>query len=265
MGYGQYSSEYHKPFNKAELMEHAARFESVRADSDWRDFPLSLLDKPRLVAKNTLRYSMFRKPGIESVCTLYHKTRILDCTYDNQIVSRPLLSVTIETGGYNSVTTRSRLNDFLPRGWRCFTESGCLYIRTLAGTFPHCDGAIYDGNGAPVDPALHQDSAAIAALDRKAIKAFCNAITPDNFPKPSAGDPWCGMLPDGWNPKVIGAETLRDWLETEYVKGSLIVAAMRRKGWQDAALARAYDRPETFLPQVKRACRDFFKAGLGLA
>lgn len=41
--------------------------------------------------------------------------------------------------------------------------------------------------------------------------------------------------------------------------------AMRRKGWQDAALAMAYHRPEDFLPQVKRACRDFFKAGLGLA
>ena len=261
MGYGQYSNDYHKPFTKRELLETARAIESRQQYGESDKLPLDWLKDSRLIAKNTLRYTIYNPAGIANESIVYHKTRILVLEYDNRLACRPLLSVLINTGGFNTMTTRERLNRFLPSGWSVFTDKGVLFIRTPAGTYPNCDGALYYGNGMPCEPDLHKDSRAMAIADKRAIDAFCKAITPDNLPMPSNGDPFIF----DWNPKAIGDDVLRDWLESKYVNGALIVHAMRRKGWTDTALSMAYHRPVDFMPQVRRACRDFFKAGLGLA
>lgn len=254
MGYGQYSNDYHKPFTKGELLEHAARAEG-RALWDFES------KAARLDGKNTLRYTVFNTPGIASESVIYHKTRILVCRYDNQIQSRPLLDVSINTGGFNTVTTRERLNRFLPSGWSVYTDSGFLYVRTPAGVFPHVDCATFKPDGNPCKPELHKDSRAVAVALKRKIDRFARLIDSKGFPEPSSGDPWI----IDWNPRAIGESVLIDWLDSEYLNGSLVVHAMRRKGWTDTALSMAYHRPDDFKPQIKRAVRDFFKAGLGLA
>lgn len=258
MGYGQYSNDGHKPFTKAELLATAKQI-------DGRDF-IDSLATARLVAKNTLRYSVFRKPGIESVCTIYHTTRILDCTYDNQIQSRPLLAVTIDSGGWNTLTTRDRLNRFLPHGWHVYTDSGILFVTTPAGTFQNVDGATYDGSGKPLAPELHKDSRAAAILLKRKIDKFCRAIDSEGFPAPDAGDPWV----TDWNPRNMGQDVLTEWLDSCYVNGSFIAAALARKGVTDAGIGMAFrdmqrDNDSHWKARIKRACRDYFKAGFGLA
>jgi hypothetical protein len=255
MGYGQYSNDYHKPFNKSELIATATGIENPLSHIiDWK--------AARLVAKNTLRYILYNPAGIANESIVYHKTRILVLTYDNQLARRPLLSVTVNTGGFNTLTTRERLNRFLPSGWSVFTDKGFLYVRTPSGTFPHVDGATYDGaTGKPKQPERHKDSRAVAIAIKRKIDKFCRAIDREGIPMPCAGDPWIF----DWNPRAIGESVLIEWLDSEYVNGALIVHAMRRKGWQDGALHMVFTRPDDWRPQVKRAVRDFFKAGLGLA
>lgn len=246
---GDVPRELHREF-------HFSHMSSARAN----------IHKAKLDGKNTLRYVTFNPAGIHNESVLYHKTRILVCTYDNQLQRRPLLFVTIDTGGFNTVTTRDRLNRFLPSGWHVFTDSGVMFVRTPSGTFPNVDGARYDGaTGLPCEPDLHKDSTAETLILKRKIDKFCRALESNPFPTPSAGDPWCNMFPDGWNPRTMNRETLLDWLDSCYINGSFVAAAMRRKGWTDTALAMAHDRPRDFMPQIKRACRDYFKAGLGLA
>lgn len=254
MGYGQYSNDYHKPFTKAELIATAQRIENPLSHIiDWK--------AARLVAKNTLRYTLFNPAGIANESIVYHRTRILVLTYDNQLQRRPLLSVMINTGGYNTITTRERLNRFLPSGWHVFTDKGFMFVSTPSGTWPHDDGALYDGaTGKPCAPERHKDSRALAVAIKRKIDKFCRALDSNPFPTPSAGDPWVM----DWNPRTIGESVLLDWLDSCYVNGSLVAAAMTRKGWTYTALGMAHHRPRDFLPQIKRACRDYFKAGLGL-
>lgn len=218
--------------------------------------------------KNTLRYTMFPEPGIHAESIVYHKTRILVVTYDNQIQCRPILSVMINTGGFNTITTRERLNRFLPRGWSCYTDSGFLYIRTPAGVFPHVDGATYDGaTGKPHKPELHKDSRAVVVALKRKIDKFARLIDSKGFPEPSSGDPW---IMD-WNPRAIGEDVLIDWLDSKYLNGSLVINALRRKGLTDAGIGLYFHdmkegkRRTSAAPTIKRAVRDFFKDGLGLA
>lgn len=256
MGYGQYSNDYHKPFTKRELLETATRIEGR---------PIPEIIKSRLVAKNTLRYTMFPEPGIHAESIVYHKTRILVLTYDNQYKARPLLSVMVNTNGYNTVSTRDRLNEFLPSGWNVHTEKGFMFVRTPAGTFPHVDGATYDGaTGKPHKPELHKDSRAVAVALKRKIDKFCRALDSEGFPEPCAGDPWVF----DWNPRAVGEHVLLDWLDSCYVNGSLIVNALRRKGLTDTGISMAYhdmkEGRKSWSPRIKRAVRDYFKAGLGL-
>ncbi len=137
---------------------------------------------------------------------------------------------------------------------------------TPAGTFPHVDCARYDGaTGKPCEPDLHKDSRAVAVALKRKIDKFCRALDSEGFPEPCAGDPWVF----DWNPRAIGESVLLDWLDSEYVNGSLIVAALKRKGLTDTGISMAYHdmkdrRGKSWTPRVKRAVRDFFKAGLGL-
>jgi hypothetical protein len=247
MGYGQFSSDYHKPFSKRELMATAGNAESETGN----------ISESKLMAKNTLRYVAKDENG-KRVGFIYHKTRILFLDYDE---SGALVCVFINTGGFNTLTTRERLNRFLPSGWSVFTDKGFLYVRTPSGTFPHVDGATYDGaTGKPKQPERHKDSRAVAIAHKRKIDKFCRAIDREGIPMPCAGDPWIF----DWNPRAIGESVLLEWLDSEYVNGALIVHAMRRKGWQDGALHMVFTRPDDWRPQVKRAVRDFFKAGLGI-
>lgn len=258
MGYGQFSNLYHKPYNKRELLA------TMRA-IEGRDICGN--EKARLAAKNTLAYVMFHSPGIHSESWIYHETRILVVTYDNQIQCRPILSVMINTGGFNTITTRERLNRFLPRGWSCYTDSGFLYIRTPAGVFPHVDCATFKPDGNPCKPEIHKDSRAVAVALKRKIDKFARLIDSKGFPEPSSGDPW---IMD-WNPRAIGEDVLIDWLDSEYLNGSLVINALRRKGLTDAGIGLYFHdmkegkRRTSAAPTIKRAVRDFFKAGLGLA
>ena len=75
-------------------------------------FPIN----PKIVANNTLRY--FTKDGNKVI--RHHKTDILTFYNDG--------SFKVNTGGWNTVTTRARINKFLPFGYGVSTKKGTLYF-----------------------------------------------------------------------------------------------------------------------------------------
>jgi hypothetical protein len=71
----------------------------------------------------------------------FHATRILRFHMDG--------SFTVNSGGYQTVTTKQRLNALLPAGYRIFAQRYVWKIDTPEGTFEFCDGDRW-GQPAPV-------------------------------------------------------------------------------------------------------------------
>lgn len=66
------------------------------------------------------------------------------------------------------------------------------------------------------------------------------------------------------------AHEVRYWLDSCYVNGTFIAECLKRKGMTDMGLGMVYHdcregRAKHWTARIKRACRDYFKAGLGLA
>lgn len=66
------------------------------------------------------------------VAVRFHATRILTFHPDG--------SFTVNTGGYQTVTTKQRLNALMPAGYHIHQKAYRWYISTPEGTFPYEDG-----------------------------------------------------------------------------------------------------------------------------
>lgn len=74
----------------------------------------------RKVANNTsLRRNLDATVQTESVALRLHSTDILTFNRDG--------SVTATSGGWKTVTTKDRLNSYLPHGWRVYQDKGVWY------------------------------------------------------------------------------------------------------------------------------------------
>lgn len=80
--------------------------------------------RAKLAARNTLDY--VDADGVRRI--RLHATDILTIRADG--------AFEIDTGGWNTVTTRARLNDFLPGGWRVYTYCGRIYLRRAGADAP---------------------------------------------------------------------------------------------------------------------------------
>lgn len=78
----------------------------------------TIVAKPKLAANNTLDYT--NASGQRTI--RLHSTDIL-------IFTEGGTGFAIDTGGWDTVTTRARLNQFLPAPWRVGHEKGELYLR----------------------------------------------------------------------------------------------------------------------------------------
>lgn len=194
-----------------------------RPATGWRGEPaplskramLAALDfapvKATMPARNTLDST--DAAGVRRI--RLHQTDILTI--------RPDGGFTICTGGFNTVTTRARLNAFLPAGWQVYTEAGRIHLRTYADNRP----AVPFLESVEVTAAgqvLPDLAPADLDRDRKLIDSFMTAARKRGLPtaEESRGDPW-----------VIGAvspETVRDWLESGYWTRTLYVLALRSAG-----------------------------------
>jgi hypothetical protein len=183
----------------------------------------------RLVAKATIRMKF--PDGTEKL--KYHNTILVTISPDG--------TITLNSGGYRTSTTKDRINQFSPVS--VYQNKGIWYVGDKRNQ-DEPSVLFFDGiqfrDGKCISEIKEVDMKEVTRV-KKMISNYCHLITKDNIPLPAAGDCWyCLMVTDKSDGKQ---ETLGDawndnshlWshMEEEYVFGSLLVNAMRESGYRD--------------------------------
>lgn len=203
----------------------------------------------KLAARNTLDYTDAK--GVRRI--RLHDTDILTL--------RPRGGFTVDTGGWNTHTTRYRLNAFLPSPWRVHTERGRIHLRnyeTQTSTVFR-DTVTVSASG-KVKPDVSPKAADKLA---KQIDAYMSAWRKRGLPtaEESGGDPWI------FTPGKVEPSVMLDWIKSRYVHRRLYSLALAYTGLSDHALAynlHVADREGLDTRDYQRI-RRYIRACLGLA
>lgn len=249
MGFGQFNATTWQP----------RRSKSTMLD----ELPPYLRDQVReskMEARNTLRAVL----ADGTIIWRYHSTTVFTRLSDG--------SVHLNTGGWDTLTTRDRMNMALhrdgPAGGFHFsvgTDRGVLYLHRRKSAAPYGDGKSWPFNAwASIGPRggdiqTDQDMTQ-AKADRKALDAYMKAwrATPmQDMMERSAGDPW--VLPDEHG--KLDSYFVRDWIESRYCFGKLALWALEFSGRANAG---------RLLPMFPRdiidsAVRRYLRACMGYA
>lgn len=229
----------------------------------------------RKVGNNT--YAEKRLDG--SVALRLHSTDIL--------VAREDGTVLVNSGGWRTVTTKARLNDYLADGLRLHQSKGVWF---WSGDQVYADGDIINRAGrvdrrrgckaGAAKPMAVKDA---AKLTRQITKFACVcALEVGKIPMPGSGDCWYCSMRDKATGKSLGdvshnVEHLYSHMEEGYVVPSLVLEALTEANATDYIKSRTFKRPDDSEPtlapsmmgfahrHVQVAVRNFMKRRLGLA
>jgi len=149
----------------------------------------------------------------DTVFVRFHSTNIMRFWPDGK--------VRLDSGGWQTLTTRGRMNEFLPSGWRICQDRGVWYLRCPFGRVQEWgfqDGLIIGADG---DVTGAADVVATKAL-RKAVRAYASAYMKELVAgrlHVSLGDCLCCRF--GWDDH----DHIQSHLEERYYVPSLIVRA----------------------------------------
>lgn len=182
----------------------------------------------RKVGNNTY----LRRRG-DAIAVRLHSTDVLTFAADG--------SVTLDSGGWRTVTTKERMNRFL-RGPRVYQENSVLYVAVPGPSgLPYADDArryyFEDGmtigpdgtvTGAELyDPAREKETRRLKAAVNRYCKSFVAAFVAGKVPRPGGGDCWgCCMVADNGRAPMGGADHIRSHLEERYYVPSLLHRAV---------------------------------------
>ena len=209
--------------------------------------PISRASQP---CRNTLEYTDSRGARV----IMFHKTAILTFPQKG--------GFKIDTGGWNTVTTRDRLNKFLPEPWRVHTKKGYLHLRNYDEATPKVlftRTIQVKPDGTVCSDTRSEKAEALRAKVGRYIKLYRERGLPTA--EESGGDPWVAG--------VVDRGVMLDWIRTGYRHRRLFTLALEFAGATplgqyirlnavdgDGGKLRAYD-----LRQIQR----YVRACLGLA
>lgn len=266
MGYGQYSTQGQERKSKTAMLAELKK-EVVAS---------------KLIGRNTLAYETATYRAVR-----YHNTDVF--------VIGQTGHVCLDTGGWNTVTTRERINDALHgSGFRIFTDRGALFLSAPDGSnhefvetvkfnvdseFSKLTGGILNRPGGfefrPGD--IYTDIRFGQAVSykhiSKLIDKYLAVLNKGGVPTNTGGDPW--VSPDPKTGKY-SREHVMEWLsdpdtKQPYVFGTFIVNALRFSGMTDVGISmylsdfnkRKQDGYHSAL--VIRKVRRYIRACLGYA
>lgn len=181
---------------------------------------VSGIKNTKIIANNTVRIEF--EDG--TIAIRLHNT--------NVVTTHPNGDITLNTGGWQTLTTKERITTYSP--FRIRQEKGVWTVITSAGSYDFYDGITFR-DSVPLE-VRHTDTKGIAQL-KKRITKFAALITEDNIPMPNGGDCWCCSMhtAEGKTMGELGDDTghLLSHIDEGYMHGSLIVNAMRAKGYAD--------------------------------
>lgn len=197
----------------------------------------------RLVAKNTLEY--WEGPDAASHggahCLRLHETEVFR--------QEPGGVVTLNSGGWRTVTTKNRINSMLPAGWGIYSQNGWR-VRTPYGEggtdVPFLDGAKFHGDGLLMEARRYAAQEARIQRERKQIAGYIIKLKAKGWGDP-AGDPL--IQPDA-KTGLFQIDAVRDWIAHGYVTRQLVATALRDRFTPEGV--------EMFLRDFERGRRDNF-------
>lgn len=235
-------------------------FKTINTGDETTDLTheLFIVGKPKKIGYSTFEYQ--RVDGSRII--RYHHTDI--------IVIYPDSSFRLFDGGWKTVTTKRKMNEFMPSGWSVSSDKGIWYVRkayNFTEKVPY-----FNGMKLPDDykPEVHSKLVEEQKILRKKINAFVKATIKNGtpLPQPNRGDCWYCRMHDK-SGVTLGNSTNDDHLlshiEEHYMHGSLIVNAMRWAGYRNARISLHYHmRPDSH-DDVRRTVRRYLGCKLGLA
>lgn len=174
--------------------------------------------------------------------------------HDTDVVTFKGDTITLNSGGWQTVTTKDRINEHAP-----------IYIvqrkgQWFAGAKEHrfYDGMQFNYMGELLTQPLPNNDKEVADMKKK-IKKYVDLITPDNLPTPSNGDCWFCLMRDK-DGKTMGDlskdnDHLLSHLDEGYLHGSILVNAMNEAGYVDRQIAVHYSMK--LASTFKRAVRKY--------
>ena len=250
------------------------QFKGKRSMKDiMRNVDPETLTWKRKRANNTVEYAT--KDGTRYI--RLHDTDIITFLPNGDIM--------LDSGGWQTVTTKDRMNRFLDCGKIC-QERKIWYLWMKDKKYTYKDGMVIHEDGSVSGAGSADKLKNIQKQIKKYVDGYCNELFSGNLPPPSRADCWHCALVEEHTLRPMG-EVFQDkshiisHFEKEYYVPSLVVNAIRDCGASKAAehyLAYCFGMTEPRVEwwevewwegvaseQIKKALSRYLHRQLGLA
>lgn len=200
--------------------------------------------------RNTIKYGIRDGDFIREILR-YQDTDIIFWNVDG--------SITLDTGGWRTSTTKARFNEHLI-GMSVWQSKGVWTLNVGGNIHEYYDGIVINADRTVISVDT-VESDRVKDLTKR-INAFCKLVTVP-LPAPSAGDCFLCMFEkestgEGWNNDHILSH-----FEEGYMHGTLLCNAMRWAGFQDQQIGVHYSMAlaDTFKRTLRRYLKRRFQIG----
>jgi hypothetical protein len=193
----------------------------------------SPLISSKLIANNTAKLTF---ADDSEVIRLHHTDIIFRYKKGSKVIEE------LNTGGWNTRTTKERISQFSTlRQYNLAISSklGAWYVMNRQNNW-NTISRFYDGitfvNGRIKGKSLQSNEAKVKVIKAK-IKKYCAKITKENLPMPDGGDCFYCAFMDKEGKQL---DHLKSHIKEGYIHGSILVNAMREKGYGDMQIGVHY-------------------------
>jgi hypothetical protein len=230
------------------IREHQVRGARSKDTSLYEELDALLRNSKRKDSKplRGMRSTWLKRRSGGAIAVQYHETDV--------VTVRANGSFQLNSGGWKTMTTKDRMNCYLPRGVTVFSERGIWYVTTPKRTAVYRDGMVIKKNGAAAGAGSELTKKSENALKQKVrafAKAFIQALKDGKVGAPGPSDCWgCLGLVTTMDGEVSkNPDHLRQHVKDHYFVPSLLVTVLEVKGvgaiTHNLAMAHMYpDAPE---------------------
>lgn len=211
--------------------------------------------KSRVCARNTVEY--WDKNGNRFI--RYHATNILTFMTDGLII--------VNNGGFNTISTRSRLVQYTPPGISFYTEKGVSYIATSRGSKPFSQTCVINRN-----KSVTTDFKRSGHIEKlQFIKRYMDTMAREGLPTSPSGDPFVVPKQSGYYDPAMVEGWLNDPDTREpYIFFTFVWCALDVRGHSQSTLSCHVGTYNRLTPQQRKgnfihhAVRAYLKKTLGV-
>lgn len=161
----------------------------------------------------------------DNIVIRFHDTDIVEFQQDN--------TLTLNSGGYKTFTTKDRINKFLPDGIRLYQDTGLWWLsHNWQDKIPFCDEIVILPDGEITGYVDHSTKDIKLRKDiKKYAKGFVKALLSGKVERPNGGDCWNCYMREVETNKPLGEITndtdhLLSHFQERYYVGSLLYRAI---------------------------------------